>query len=168
MTFGTYLRPILGSEQLLMIPKVTDTRPIAERGDIFGWIDPDFRKWKLALEQVSTEAIICQGLEQFKSGKFKSIYTIPSRPFESLCFSQAQIALFAGIHKDWLRTRGGGMFFLFKEKIDGQEKFFVSYVRFSSRKLLTIKVYPMSEESIWDITTYSCDFVIPQLPFESL
>lgn len=161
--FGNHLQLIPGAESLL-IPAGTDERHIAERGDLFtGWIDPDFENWKLNLKQVPAGATEVQVLEQIKDGKFADIYAIPNRSLDSLCFTQAQVAVFVATHKEWLRTGSYGTFFLFKEKVGGKDKFFVAYVGFGDRGQLRVRVYGVSGDDVWDAE--SCHrFVIPQLP----
>ncbi len=160
--FGDHLRLVPGAESLV-IPAINDIRFIAERSDLFqGWIDSDFKNYGLALKQVPTVATKGQVLEQVKDGKFGNIYTIPNCSLESLCFTQAQVALFVKEHKNWLRTGGYGTFFLFKEKVDGKDKFFVACVYFGDRGQLSVGVYSVSR----DFLCYAeClhRFVIPQL-----
>ena len=161
LTFGKHLQLVTGAESLL-IPAGNDERCIAERKDLFpGWIDPDFMNWKLDLKQVPTEATPVQVLEMVKDGKFADIYAIPNRSFESLCFTQTQIALFVATHKKWLRAGGYGTFFLFKKEVEGKDKFFVARVLFDGSGRLDVYVFSVSDVSVWD-AKYLHRFVIPQ------
>ena len=163
LTFGKHLQLVTGAESLL-IPAGNDERCIAERNDLFtGWIDPDFKNWKLDLKQVPTEATPVQVLEIVKGGKFADIYAIPNRSFESLCFTQTQITLFVETHKKWLRTDGYGTFFLFKKEVEGKDKFFVAYVRFDGSGQLRVYVSSVSRDRVWRARSLPW-FVIPQLP----
>ena len=159
---GDHLRLVPDAESLV-IPAINDIRSIAERSDLFqGWIDSDFKNYGLVLKQVPTVATKVQVLEQVKDGKFADIYTIPNCSLDSLCFTQVQISLFVEKHKNWLRTGGYGTFFLFKEKVDGKDKFFVVCVYFGDRGQLSVGVYSVS----CDFVCYAeClhRFVIPQL-----
>ena len=161
--FSNHLR-LISSAESIVIPATNDVRSIAERKDLFpGWIDPDFKNWKLGLQQVPTEATPVQVLEMVKDGKFADIYAIPNRSFESLCFTQSQIALFVATHKGWLHTGGYGTFFLFKKEVEGKDKFFVADVNFDGSGLLRVYVHSVSHDNVWH-AEFLHRFVIPQLP----
>ena len=161
--FSNHLR-LISSAESIVIPATNDVRSIAERKDLFpGWIDPDFMNWKLDLKQVPTEATPVQVLEMVKDGKFADIYAIPNRSFESLCFTQSQIALFVATHKKWLRAGGYGTFFLFKKEVEGKDKFFVAFVFFGGSERLHVYVYSVSHAYVW-LAEFLRRFVVPQLP----
>jgi hypothetical protein len=167
LTFGSHLQLIPGAESLL-IPAGNDERCIAERSGLFaGSIDPDFKSYKLVLKQQSTVDIKVQVLELVKDGKFADIYAIPNRSYDILCFTQAHITLFVEKHKKWLRTGGYGTFFLFKEKVEGKDKFFVADVSFDDHGQLYVYVNDLSFDYVW-YAEYRDRFVFPQLPLEPL
>lgn len=85
-----------------------------------------------------------------KDADFKTLFGSLGSCLKSLAFeSQEQVETFCQENKQWLRTDGYGTFFLFTEKVDGEEKFFVADVFWLSGEL-KVDVNHLSDDYVWD------------------
>lgn len=76
-----------------------------------------------------------------------------------ICFtSREQIDEFCRIHRNKLRSEGYGNFFLYKER----ENFLVASVYVSDGGRLSIDVYPLVNNAVWD-ARFRRRVVVPQL-----
>lgn len=116
-----------------------------------GHIDSDFKGYGINLPQPATAKTDVDVHEMYnKNADFKTLFGSLSSDLKSLAFeSQEQIEKFALENKQWLRTDGYGTFFLFTEEVDGEEKFFVARVNFSSGEL-GVLVYHLSDDIVWN------------------
>ncbi|MCD8527772.1 MAG: hypothetical protein LRY41_00280, partial [Candidatus Pacebacteria bacterium] len=115
-----------------------------------GYIDPDFNNCGINLPQPATEKTDVDVYEMYnKNADFRTLFGSLSSDLKSLAFeSQEQIETFCKENKQWLRTDGYGTFFLFTEEVDGEEKFFIADVGFSSGGLM-VYVFHLSSDRVW-------------------
>lgn len=115
-----------------------------------GYIDPDFKGYGINLPQSATAKTEVDVYEMYnKDADFKILFGSLSSDIKSLAFeSQEQIETFCQENRQWLSTDGYGTFFLFTEEVNGQEKFFVAYVRFYSGEL-GVLVRRLSRDFVW-------------------
>ncbi|MCB9809184.1 hypothetical protein H6776_02170 [Candidatus Nomurabacteria bacterium] len=114
-----------------------------------GYIDPDFNNYGINLPQPTTEKIDVDVYEMYnKDADFRTLFGSLGSDLKSCAFeSQEQIETFCQENKQWLRTGGYGTFFLFTEKVNGEEKFFVAGVYFRSGELGVV-VRHLSDDNV--------------------
>ena len=157
------LRLIPGSTNIT-IAAIDGKKIIAKATDIFtGYLDPDFRNLGLNIASQATVDTQVHVYEMERDGTFAQIFGGFGENLDRLCLSQAQIVEFVTTQKNWLRTDGYGTFFLFKEKVKGEDKFFVADVFFDVRGHLDVIVCELSGGGVWDVSVdpLSRDFVWP-------
>lgn len=150
-----------------------------------GYIDPGFNNYGINLPQPATEETEVLVYEIYKNRvDFKTLfgslcpdlvkkYSYTGLPDvdinevktslkqNNILFeSQEQIETFCQENKQWLRTDSYGIFFLFIEEVNGEEKFFVAYVHFDSGGL-EVRVYPLSYGLVWWDGSSAHRFVAP-------
>jgi hypothetical protein len=147
-----YLRLISGGETVTISAcKGGKTANIYHAKKTFpGYIDSDFKEYGINLPQPSTEKTDVNVYEMYnKDGNFNTLFGSLSSDLKSLAFeSQEQIETFAKENTEWLRKDRYGTFFLFTEKVNGEEKVFVAYVRFHSGELV-VSVFHLSLGDVW-------------------
>jgi len=156
-----YCRSISSGKKII-IGATNGRAMIAEAKDTFpGFIDPDFVNYKTNVPGQPTRKMRVEVLELVRNGTFSQIYDGFGRPRESLCLTQSQIIRFAKDHKPWLRKDGYATFFLFKEKVDGKDEFFVAGVDWCEGGLEAL-VRRLSLDRVWSA---ECQrrIVVPQL-----
>jgi len=131
------------------IPKTQD-KIILNQTDLFNYIEPDYKNFKLTEVSPKTKKIKVDVLELDKNSTFQEIFTDP----EKMCLTQAQIIKFVEINKDDFIN---SYFFLFKNKDD----FFVSSICDYSNKL-SVYFYQFEFDYVWLAWTQH-RFVMPQL-----
>lgn len=152
-----YLKLISGNETLV-IDQCDGSRVIADAGDVFDYIDPDFRNWKadeVGQATLDTPVNVC---ELVKDGTFSDFFGSLSPDMDKLCFTQDQIIGFVKKQRGWLQTDGCATFFLFKS----HNKFFVADVGFNSVGRLVVVVNRLEDDYVWDAEGRH-RVVVPQL-----
>lgn len=116
-----------------------------------GYIDPCFDSYGINLPQPAVAKTDVDVYEMYnKDADFKTLFGSFGSDLKSLAFeSQEQVETFCQENKQWLRTDGYGTFFLFTEKVDGEEKFFVADVFWDSGELRVV-VNLLSNDDVWD------------------
>lgn len=138
------LKLISGAETLTLDP--TDgKKTIARAGDLFFYLDGDFKAYGCDVPGKPSQGGPVQVHEMVKDGTFAQIFGGLSDNLDSLCLEQDQIIQFVEKHRKWLRTDGYGTFFLFKVNGEG----FVAGVRVDSGGRLDAGVYRFSYDSVW-------------------
>ncbi len=156
-----YLRLISGAEKLV-VPATTGKRTIAKSEQLFtGYLDSDFKRWGLDSKSSPTPEMPVEVHEMVKNGTFAQIYGGMNVDLNKLVLTQDQIVSFVETHRKWLRADGYGTFFLFKEKVEDEEQFFVADVHVNGRGL-DVYVDRFSYGHVWH-AGYRLRFVIPQL-----
>lgn len=155
------LRLISGAVTVL-IPATDGTRAVYRSKELFkGYFDRNFERGGLnVLSQPAPETAV-EVWEMVQEGTFAEIYDGLDTPLEMLCLTQAQIVAFVESNPKWLHTDGYETFFLFKEKVKGEQKFFVANV-FVVSGGLRVDVYPVSLGDVWYAECH-LRFVLPQL-----
>lgn len=144
----------------IVIPATSGKRTIAKASDVFkGWIDSDFKNWKLDSKDIATKEANLAVLEIEKNVTFKDIF---GEDFKSKALTQEQIIRFCENHSDKLRDGGYGTFFLFKVG----EEFFIARVGFGSDDLLRVGAHRFSYGYVWGAEC-RLRIVVPQLALES-
>lgn len=147
-----YLRLISGDETVTISAcKGREKANIYNARETFpGHIDPNFKDYGINLPQPATAKTDVEVYEMYnKDANFRTLFGSLSSDLKSLAFeSQEQIEKFAQENKQWLRKDGNGTFFLFTEKVNGEEKFFVADVGFDSGALV-VDVYHLSNGLVW-------------------
>ncbi len=114
---------------------------LSSAGNLFtGYLSSNLKDWKLINPQRQTERTQVKVFEMCKDADYSTLFNSFNIDLEKLCMTQAQIKNFCERHKDKLRKDGYGTFFLFKEKVDGEEKFFVPPVSFGDGGRLKLDV----------------------------
>ncbi len=153
---------LISGAETLTIPATVGKRTIAKAKKVFtAYLDADFKGWGLDIESNPTPETLVEVHELIRDGNFAQIYGDLDVPLTKLVLTQDQIIAFVETHKKWLRTDGYGTFFLFKENVKGEDKFFVAGVRVVSGGL-DVGVDEFSSDYVW-YGVYSHRFVIPQL-----
>jgi hypothetical protein len=135
---------------------------IAEAKDTFpGYIDSDFVNYGTNIPGQPTKKMRVEVLELVQDRTFGQIYDGFGRSRESLCLTQSQIIRFVKSHCQWLRTDGYSTFFLFKEKVQDKDEFFVAYVYWSGGRL-GVSVRRLSNDCVWYAESRH-RVVVPQL-----
>lgn len=126
-----------------------------------GYIDSDFKNYGINLPQPATEKTDVDVYEMYnKNADFRTLFGSLSSDLKSCAFeSQEQIETFCQENKQWLRTDGYGTFFLFTEKVNDEEKFFVALVFFDSGGLEAC-VNHLSRDFVWR-ASFAHRFVVP-------
>lgn len=116
---------LVSAGQTIVIAATSGKKTIAQAGDIFQTIDPDFENWDLDVPGEAEPATPVNVYELVGDGDFRTIfYGSLGRNLNDFRFTQEQIIVFVHDHKKWLCTNGSATFFLFK--VAGQ--FFVARV----------------------------------------
>lgn len=164
-----YLRKLSGTPIILTATDGTAT--IAESNDVFdGYIDPDFKNWKLDNSSEARPEAKVEVYELVKDGRFKQFFSstingsVAPDDLRKLCLTQHQIVDFCRNHRGELRTDGFATFFLFEGKKKGE--FFVAGVRFVSDGRLDVDVRRFSDDGVWDAED-RLRVVLPQRSLES-
>jgi hypothetical protein len=152
-----FLRLLPGAEALA-IPACDGTRTIAQAGNVFSYIEPDFTKWGLDVVGAATPAISMQMYEQVKSATLRQMLTSLSSDLDRLCLSQHQIGMFCEEHPEWLRQNDCPTLFLFKVG----KKFFFALVRVGSGGL-KVRVLRCERNSFVWRAEYLYRLAAPQL-----
>jgi len=153
-----YLKLIPGAEALV-IDQCDGARVIADASDVFtGYIDSDFRGYKADEIGVATPDTPVNVFELTKNGVFSNIFGSFSIDNDKLCLTQDQIIGFVKKHRNWLREDGYATFFMFKS----HNNFFVADVDFNSDGQLSVRVYRLENDFVWD-AGLRYRFVVPQL-----
>lgn len=135
------------------------TKTIAQASDVFtSYIDSDFKKWNLDVQDKPTKAVNLDVFEMDKNGTFKDIFTNPDKQV----MTQEQIIYFCKnhkeeLHKDWYT------FFLFKRV----GVLFVACVSLDDLGRLGVRVDPFSYDRTW-LAECPRRFVAPQLVSKTL
>lgn len=127
-----------------------------------GYVDGDFKNWKLDNKQPATEETPVLVYEMHdQDGNFQTIYNSLGVDKKALAFkSQEQVEKFVSEHCLWLRTDGYGTFFLFTEVVDNKEEFFVARVGFDVDGRLKVHVCRLSDDYVCP-AGYRLRFVLP-------
>jgi hypothetical protein len=135
---------------------------IAEaKGTFHGYISRDFVNYGTNVLGQPTKRTRVEVLELVWDGTFGQIYRGFRRNLESLCLTQSQIIRFVKDHVNWLRADGYATIFLFNEKVNGKEEFFVACVRWCGGRL-GVDVYSLSYDDVWSAGDRR-RIVVPQL-----
>lgn len=147
-----YLRLISGGQTVsISACKGGKKASLAHAGKTFpGYVDSDFKNYGINLTQPAAKKTDVDVYEMYnKNADFKTLFSSLSLDLKSLAFeSQEQIEKFVQENEQWLRKDGYGTFFLFTEKINNEEKFFVASVYFFSDGL-RVGVDHLSRGSVW-------------------
>lgn len=163
VTETSHLRLLSGGQEVVISACPGGPRAsLAYAGKTFtGYVDSNFKNWKLDTEQPSTEATPVLVYEMHKDGTFMDIYGSFNVNKEALAFkSQEQVEKFAIEHRAHLRTDGYGTLFLFTEEVNGKEEFFVADVHLGDRGQLEVSVGRFSYGYVWSASNQH-RFVIP-------
>lgn len=142
----------------ITITATDGTETLAEAGDVFAYIDPDFNNWGCNIPTQPTQDVDVEVRELINDGKFTQIFGSFDVDLEKLVFTPAQIKSFAKNHRDWLRTEVWATFFLFKV---GNE-FFVVRMYVDGDGRLMVDVFRFSRDRVWDAES-RLRIVVPQL-----
>ena len=152
VTDTSHLHLLSGGQEIVISACPGGSREsLAYAGKTFtGYVDGNFKNWKLDTEQPTTEATPVLVYELHKDGRFMDIFGSFNVDKKALAFeSQEQVEKFAIEHRAWLRTDGYGTFFLFTEMVDNKEEFFVARVRFGDDGRLGVYVRRLSSDVVW-------------------
>jgi len=158
---NSYLRQI----DSFILVACDDTRPICERSDIFtAGIDSDFRNREgypgCENPGKSTPEAGIEVWETAQDGTFQTIIGGFGEKNDSLFFEgQNQTVKIAEKHRDKLGPNGN--FFPFREKVNGEWKYFVAGVCANSVGSLGVGVRRLSNDRVWD-AEYRDRFFFPQ------
>lgn len=148
--------------QNLIIPPCSKAT-IAKATDVFtGYIDSDFKNWKLDVASPKTPKTELAVLEIAENGTFAELFGSISKDTDSLCVTQAQILAFIKKHRDKLAIDWKSNFFLFKAG-DG---LFVAGARFDDSGRLRVLVYRFSYDGVWGARRRR-RVVVPQLALKN-
>src|SRR3989344_1797027 len=116
-----------------------------------GYLDGDFKNWNLDTAQPVTKEIEAEVWEMHaKYGTLNDIFTSFGTNLQNIKFdSQEQVEKFCADNKSWLQIGGNGTFFLFSEKIDGKEQYFVAFAYFFDDGLLECSVSGLSRDFVY-------------------
>lgn len=116
-----------------------------------GYLDNDFKNWKLDTTQPATLGVEAEVYEMHaKDGTFKEIFNSFKTDIKNLKWSsQEQIEKFCIENPSWLRTDGCATFFLFEEEVNNKKEFFVACVDFNDGGRLELAVSRLSRGNVW-------------------
>ncbi len=150
---------LLNGGETLVLDECDGTNIIAEAGDVFAFIDSDFKNWKADEKGPATEKTPVHVYEmEEKDGTFSQLFCSLSSDLQKLCLTQDQIIGFVKKHRNWLRTDGYGTFFLFRSN----DNFFVAGVIFDSGGGLKVYVRRLTYDFVWSAGGRP-RIVVPQL-----
>ena len=110
------LKLISSSADALIIEPLDGKATIAEAKKTFkGYIDPDFRNWKLDNPGKATAETGVAVYEMTANATFAQMFGSLADNLDRLVMTQSQIIRFCEKHAAWLRQDGFGTFFLIKE-----------------------------------------------------
>ena len=154
---GSVLKLISGDERLVIGP--TDgSELLAEATDVFAYIDPDFRNWGADEPGQSTEQAPVCVYEMAKDATFAQMFGSLALDAGKICLTQAQIKGFVSKHRQWLRSDGYAIFFLFRS----HDQFFVARVGVCSDGKLGVNVSRFVDSNFW-LAEDRRRLVVPQL-----
>jgi len=140
---------LLSKGKKVIIGATNGKATIAKAKDAFhGWIDADYVNYGTNVPGSPTKKTRVEVLELIRGGTFEQIYDSFGGNRECLCLTQSQIIRFVKSHVKWL-SADGITFFLFKEKVNIKDEFFVAYVRWYEGRLEAC-VYRLSFDNVWD------------------
>jgi len=152
-----FLRLLTGGE-MLVLDECDGVNTIADAGDVFNFIDSDFKKWGADEKGPATGKTPVHVYEMEKNGTYSQLFGSLSSDLQKLCLTQDQILCFIKKHRNWLRTDGYGTFFPFRSN----DNFFVASVFFGSDGRLRVYVHGMTDAYVWD-AEYRRRVVVSQL-----
>ncbi|MDD4412437.1 MAG: hypothetical protein PHR00_02210 [Patescibacteria group bacterium] len=137
---------LISAGQDITIKACDGQRTIAKAKELFtGFLDADFENWNLDKPGKATPATKAKVYELRQDATFKQMFESLNPDLDKLCLTQAQIIAFIEDCRDWLRTKGYGTFFLFKEN----EEYFVATVHFRSSGGLRVLVDKLRARHSW-------------------
>lgn len=144
------LKKISGDKEVI-IGATDGKETLVCAGDIFSSIDPNFIKWGCDAKEKPTPKTSVEMYEIIEDATYQHIFGGFGQNLDRLCFTQAQIRLFAKDHKDCFCKEGLGTFLLFKveaKKGGEQDEYLVARVRLFSVGYLVLQVERFSPETV--------------------
>jgi hypothetical protein len=137
----THLRHL---ETLTLAP-TKGTVTLAKAKKVFaGWLDSDFENWGTDVSGEDTPETAVDVHEMTRDGSYQTLFGELGDPHK-LCLTQGQIEEFCRLHRDSLRQKGYGTFFLFEVK----GELFVAHVSAGGGRLKAF-VDRFDDDSVWD------------------
>lgn len=152
-----YLRRLFPNDTII-VGAVDGTKTIVRAKEVFTrGVYVNFTRWDLDVSGAPTPDMPVEVYEMVQDGTSFQLFGSLNTDLGKLCFTQGQIVEFCEKHREHLRTKSYGTFFLFRE----EEQFFVASVRVEGGGRLRVIVYSLENDNVWE-SLYSPRVVVPQ------
>jgi hypothetical protein len=136
---------LISGEEPLVLDSDDGQETIAQAGDVFRYVDSNFKHWRCDVAALPTKETAVQVYEMVRNSTFQELFNGFGVALDSLALTQAQIKQFVKHYGEWLKKGGNGTFFLFKIG----DEFFVAAAYFFSDGRLGVRVRGLTLERVF-------------------